>query len=64
MNNLMRNVCCSEKAMFNFFDKDLRAYKSLTQNYKKIENLNILAIYGDHDWNPSQHAQDVMNHFN
>ena len=60
MNILMRNVCCSEKAMFQMFDKDLRAYKTMTQNYKKLENLKILCFYGDHDWNPKQHAEDVL----
>jgi len=59
MNTLMRNYCCSEKAMFQMFDKDLRAYKTLTQNYKKLEQLNILCIYGDRDWNPREHAEDL-----
>jgi len=59
MNILMRNLCCSEKAMFHMFDKDLRAYKTLAQNYKKLEGLNIMCIYGERDWNPKEHAEDL-----
>jgi len=60
MNSLMRNYCCSEKAMFHMFDQDLRAYKTLSQNYKKLSQLNILCIYGERDWNPKQHAEDLQ----
>jgi transcriptional regulator of acetoin/glycerol metabolism len=56
---IYRNCCVSENALFYFFDSDLRAFKSLTQNYKTIENLNILFFYGDQDWNPVEAAFDV-----
>jgi len=41
------------------FDSDLRAYKTLTQNYTKIKNINILFFYGEKDWNPTEPAFDV-----
>jgi hypothetical protein len=56
---LMANFCFSERAMFYMFDPDFRAYMPITQNYNKIEKLNILVFYGDHDWNPKEHAEDV-----
>ena len=55
----MANFCFSERAMFYMFDSDFRAYMPITQNYEKIEKLNILVFYGDHDWNPKEHAEDV-----
>jgi hypothetical protein len=46
--------------LYYFFDCDLRAFKTLTQNYKSIENINILFFYGDEDWNPVEAAFDVI----
>jgi hypothetical protein len=56
---IYRNFCCSERALFLMFDPDLRAYKTLTQNYKKLIDKKILFIYGDNDWNPVEPAKDV-----
>jgi hypothetical protein len=57
---LMANYCFSEMACFHFFDSDFRAYRAITQHYKKIEDLNILVFYGENDWNPKEHAEDVI----
>ncbi len=57
---IYKNYCLSEKALYHFFDCDLRAFKTLTQNYKSIENINILFFYGDKDWNPVEAAFDVI----
>jgi len=59
LNCLFRNKSCSEKAIFNFFDKNLRAFKPLTYYYEFLKDIKILFLYGDVDWCPTRHALDL-----
>jgi len=60
-NVLMRNKSSSEKAIFNFFDKNLRAFKPLTFYYDIIQDLRILVLYGDVDWCPVKQSMDLKD---
>jgi len=61
LNCLFRNQSCSEKAIFQFFDKNLRAFKPITYYAEFLKDVKILFLYGDIDWCPSRHAQDLRD---
>jgi len=57
MSCIYRNSCVSEKAIFNFFDSNLRAFNPLINFIKKFQKMNILFLYGDNDWTQISHAE-------
>jgi cardiolipin-specific phospholipase len=57
MSCLFRNACVSEKAIFQFFDSNLRAYNPLVNNFKKLQEKRTIFFYGDRDWSPVSHAE-------
>jgi len=57
---MFRNHSTSENAIYNFFDKNLRAYKPITYSYELLKDTKILFLYGDRDWCPIKHAQDLQ----
>jgi len=60
LNVMFRNDAGSEQAGFNFFDKNLRAYKPLTFYYENLKDTKILILYGDVDWSPIKHAEELQ----
>ncbi len=59
INIVLRNQG-SENAVFAFFDKNLRAYKPLSHYSELLKDTNIHVLYGDSDWCPKEHAEDVI----
>ena len=50
----------SEKAIFSFFNKNLQAFQPITEFSDFLKHKNVLIIYGDEDWSPVSHAEDVI----
>ncbi len=55
----------TEHLIFNLFNWKLQPFKPLIYYYEILEKLKIDFIYGDSDWNPYEHAEDVslLNYF-
>lgn len=49
-----------ENAIFSFFNKHLQAYQPVTAFCDYLKYKKILIIYGEDDWSPISHAQDVI----
>lgn len=60
----MKNIICkktsnSERAIFSFFNKNLQAYQPITGFSDYLKEKHVLVIYGNEDWSPVSHAEDV-----
>jgi len=60
---LYRKGSTSETAIFSFFNKHLQAYQPITEFSEYLRSKKILIIYGEEDWSPISHAEEVNNLF-
>lgn len=49
----------SEYLIYHFFNGSIQAYKPVIYYYELLEKVKIDFIYGDRDWNPLDHAEEV-----
>lgn len=49
----------SENLIYKFFNGHIQAYKPICFYYETLENIKIDFIYGDADWNPIEHAEEL-----
>ena len=54
-----KKASTSENAIFSFFNKHLQAYQPITAFSEYLKHKKILIIYGEEDWSPVSHAEDV-----
>ncbi len=61
---LYRKGTTSEHAIFSFFNKHLQAFQPITAFSDYLKSKKILIIYGEEDWSPISHAEEVINYYN
>lgn len=60
---LNRKGTTSEHAIFSFFNKHLQAYEPITAFSEFLKSKKILIVYGEEDWSPISHAEEVCRYF-
>jgi hypothetical protein len=59
VNYIYKTETTSEFLIYHFFNGSIQAYKPIIYYYECFENIKIDFIYGDRDWNPIDHAEEV-----
>lgn len=60
---LYRKGTTSEHAIFSFFNKHLQAYQPITAFSEFLKSKKVLIVYGELDWSPISHAEEVLKKF-
>lgn len=59
MKNVFKLKPTSENLIYKFFNSSIQAYKPICYYFECFKDMKVDFIYGDSDWNPVQHAEEV-----
>lgn len=59
MQGVFKLKATSENLIYKFFNGNIQAYKPVCFYYESFEKIKIDFIYGDSDWNPIEHAEEL-----
>lgn len=62
VNFICKSTTTSEYLIYHFFNGTIQSYKPIIYYYEFFEKVKIDFIYGDRDWNPVDHAEEVIDY--